>query len=721
MKLPFYSFMVFLYMHCIAYAQENNEIQLDSAIAVIKEAYDLSQQSKYGEAIKVSNEVFEYAKHHKSDFLKAKALNVLGISYNALGEADKSMGFFISAKKLYEKIKDTSRIIVVNNNLGVLYQTKGDYKESNAYYEKALKIAEKSKKYDSAIYPAFNIGHNLIYEKEDYAQGILYLDRTLQLVEKADGVKVERIKVDTYEALGYAYHKVKKKGKSILYYDKALQLSEADGYLESLQSIYENRAQLYAEDRQFEKANELLYKLIEVNDSIKKVTNYEQVKLIEAEYFVKENKNKLKLIESEKSSQEAVIAKSRIYNLVLIVFSCILLLNVYWIFKKNKQLSLAKEKAENLSKIKSDFYSEISHELRTPLYAVIELTGLLLREEVSVKHKEYLESLKFSGSHLMSLINNVLELNKVESGKMKIQLLDFDLKNLLSNIIDSLEYALRDSNNTINLKYDDDIPSLLVGDSLKLSQIFINLISNAIKFTNNGHIKILVNQISETDKEVRIYFEVSDNGLGISKEKQAKIFEDFYQEHIKTKNSYNGTGLGLSIVKRILLAMDSDISIESEEQKGTSFFFELTFEKRSKSNEPVALYSNQLEAIKGSYILIVDDNKINQLVTKKVLDSLEMKSKTVDSGAKAIEAVKTEKFDCILMDLHMPELDGYETTRLIREFNEELPIVALTAASTDEVEANIKNYDMNGYVLKPFITTEFVQVMNKAIHRNESQ
>ena len=718
MKLPFYGFMIFLCMQGLAYGQESNEIQLDSVISVINEAFDLSQQSKYGEAIKISNEVLEYAKHHKSDLLKARALNVLGISYSELGEANKSMRLFIEAKKLYEKIKDTSKIIIANNNLGVMYQTKGNDKESNVYFEKALEIAEKAKKYDSGIYPAFNIGYNLIYEKGDFEQGIQYLDRTLRLVEKVNDLKVERIKTDTYEALGYAHHKIKNKEKSFLYYEKALQLSEADGYLESLQRIYENRARLYAEDKEFEKANELLYKLIKVNDSIKKVTNFEQVKKIEAEYFVKENKNKLKLIESEKASQEAVIAKSRIYNLILIVFSCILLLNVYWIFKKNKQLRLAKEKAESLSKVKSDFYSEISHELRTPLYAVIELTGLLLREEVSIKHKEYLESLKFSGSHLLSLINNVLELNKVESGKMKIQLLDFDLKNLLSNIIDSLEYALRNSNNTINLKYDNDIPNLLVGDSLKLSQIFINLISNAIKFTNNGHIEIVVNQISETDKEVRIYFKVSDNGLGISKEKQAKIFEEFYQEHAKTKKSYNGTGLGLSIVKRILTAMDSDIGIESEEQKGASFFFELTFEKKSKSNEPVVLYSSQLEAIKGSHILVVDDNKINQLVTKKVLDSLEMKSKTVDSGTKAIEAVKNEKFDCILMDLHMPELDGYETTRLIREFNKEVPIVALTAASTDEVEAKIRACDMDGYVLKPFITTEFVQVMNNAIHRD---
>ncbi|WP_299890024.1 ATP-binding protein [uncultured Lacinutrix sp.] len=696
-------------------AQELTKAQLDSVTIIIKNAFDLSQQSKHSEAIKVGSEVLEYAKNHKSDFLKAKALNVLGVSYYALGESDKSLEYFFNAKKLYEKIKDTSRIIVIHNNIGALYRYKGNYIESNLYFKKAMEIAEKYKKYDAAVYPTFNIGYNLVFEKEDYNQGIIFIEKSLQLASVANNIKSERIKADAYEVLGYAYYKIKNKAKSKMYYDKAIEQSEDNGYLEALQAIYKSRAELYEEEKQYEKANALLYKLIKINDSITKVAKIEQIKEMEIEFSVKENKNKLKLIESEKAIQEMIITKSKMYNFILIAFILMLLINAYWIFKKNKQLQLARNKAENLSKAKSDFYSEISHELRTPLYAVIELSNLLLKENINVQHKEYLESLKFSGNHLLSLINNVLQLNKVESGKMKIEMIDFNLKNLTINIIESLEYALRDSNNTIHLNYDNTIPSIIVGDSLKLSQVLINLISNAIKFTNNGNITIEIKQLENYKEQVKIYFKVTDDGLGIPKNKQSHVFEDFHQEYAKNKNSYKGTGLGLSIVKRIVDAMGGKIEIESEEGKGASFFFSLIFNKTEKMKLPITQYENHLKAINNCKLLIVDDNKINQMVTTKVLEHLNIESIAVDSGKKAIEILKTETFDCVLMDLHMPELDGYETTNLIREFNEDIAIVALTAASTNEVESKIKNSKMDGYILKPFITEDFVKAISNAI------
>lgn len=718
MKLPINYFVVIFFIQISLYAQKLTNAQLDSTIIVIKEAYNLSQQSKYADAIKVSNTVFDYAELHKNDFLKAKALNVLGISYNGMGELGKSLNYFSKAKILFEKIKDTSKIIVVNNNLGVLYHSRGEYKTSNSYFEIAMETAEQSENYNAAIYPAFNIGHNLIYEKEDFTEGIKFLNRVLQLTEKAKEVKYERIKTDTYQDLGYAYYKLKNKDQSILYYDKATKMAEENKLLESLQIIYQNKIELYEEGKQYKKANQLLYKLIKINDSITKVTNYEKVKQIEAEYFIKENKNKLMLSENEKASQQTVIDKTRIYNIVLIIFSCILLLNVYWIFKKNKELNIAKEKAENLSKIKSDFYSEISHELRTPLYAVIELSGLLLKENVNVKHKEYLESLKFSANHLLSLINNVLQLNKIESGKMKIQELDFNLKNLITSIIESLEYALNDSNNKIHLDYDNSIPSPIIGDSLKLSQVLINLISNAIKFTNNGNVRVGIKCIEDTKDSITILFKVSDDGIGISKEIQKQIFVDFYQEHAKNDKSYKGTGLGLSIVKRIVVAMGSDVKVDSVKNVGTSFFFELVFDKKEKSDSFIGLCSQQLESVKNKKILIVDDNKINQIVTKKILEEFSLKVRCVSGGYEAIELIKQEEFDCILMDLHMPDIDGFETAEKIRVFNVAIPIIALTAAALDEVENKIKASEINGYVLKPFVTTEFLHIICNVIKKH---
>ena len=439
-------------------------------------------------------------------------------------------------------------------------------------------------------------------------------------------------------------------------------------------------------------------------------------KKIEADSFILENKKQLALAKKEQEFQRAIISKGIIFTLLLAFISLSLFVSLYLIYIKNKKYKIAKVKAEQLSKVKSNFYSEISHELRTPLYAVIELSRLLLKENINRKHKEYLESLNFSGNHLLSLINNVLELNKVESGNLELQILNFKLKNLINSVAESLEYAMQDSHNTIHMVYDDTIPEYLNGDSLKLSQLFINLISNAIKFTNNGNIYVTTKLIDKTDSNVKIYFEIKDDGIGISKEKQSKIFEEFYQEHNENKNSYHGTGLGLPIVKRILTAMNSDILIESEVNKGCKFSFEIDFSYQINTKLNIVAPDVLSQDMEGMNFLIVDDNKINQLVTKKVLDQLDIKSKSVNSGEEALVLFKKERFDCILMDLHMPGgIDGYETTKRIRLEDSKVPIIALTAASTEEVENKIYDFKMNAYVSKPFIASDFVETMHRCI------
>ena len=715
----FYCLLAIFCMQDTIFGQTHSakeKLQLDSIAKVVDRSFSLCQKSKYGEAVKMAKEVLEYANLKENDSLKAKAYSILGWSYPMLGEPDKGLGYLLKTKDIYVKLKDTIGLIFSDNDLGIHYRDLDSMKVSNAYFEKAMNRAKNYKNNEMVLYPAYNLGTNILEFEKDYEQAVEYLELAASLVLTSKCAKDKRIVADIYEGLGFVCYKLRRYEDSKAYYDKCLEYSKKHGFLEVISMIYWSKSELYKEEGEYEKSNEMLYRYIDVNDSIIKVINYEKVKAVEAEYFIKENKSKLEFIENEKEMQEVAIKKSKTYNFILITLSLILFLNMCWIFKKNKALRLARDKAESLSRIKSEFYSEISHELRTPLYAVIELSSLLLRENISVKHKEYLESLKFSGNHLMSLINNVLQLNKVESGTMKVQRLEFDLKNLISNIVDSLEYALRDSNNSISLKYGDNIPKLLVGDSLKLSQVLINLISNAIKFTNDGHIDVVINQVEERENMSKIYFKVSDNGLGIPMDKKAQVFEDFYQEDLKSTTSYKGTGLGLSIVKRILTAMDSSIHMISKENEGATFFFELAFEKSTKPNLPISEYQNQLEQMKGCRILIVDDNKINQLVTRKILDQLEIESKTVDSGIKAIDMVQEEKFDCILMDLHMPELDGYETTRLIRGFNEDIAIVALTAATSEEVESKIDNYDINGYVLKPFMIDEFVESLYKAIH-----
>jgi len=712
-------FILFFSTFNLLHAQEISEKEADSISNILQYAYKLNYKSEYGKSILIIKNLLPKIKNTNNYTLMGKAYNALSYSYSEIQEKDKAFKYSFLARDYFIKAKDTSNLVLIYNNIGTIYRDFNKIDESNGCFRKALNISKKYSKIAEIVYPNYNIGSNLIRHDVKYAKALTFFQEAIKNAELLNFNKETAIYGDIYCAMSYAYFKLGDTIKSEYYYNKSFKIADSKKYLYIKKQLYLERADLYKSVGNYNDAFNTLLKHNIIKDSITKINNHELTNTIETKYKIKENEKNFNFLKKEQAIQNAQLKKSKFYMTLFILLILLLFVTIYWIVKKNNQLQIAKDKAENLTKVKSNFYSEISHELRTPLYAVIELSNLLLRENVSQKHKEYIESLKFSGNHLMALINNVLELNKVESGKLKIQQIDFDLKILVSNIINSLEFALIDSNNSIDFKYDDSIPNPITGDSLKVSQILINLVSNAIKFTNNGHIKIEVNKLEHLDNKVKLFFKVSDNGLGISKEKQTQIFENFYQENTKNTKSYKGTGLGLSIVDRLVTAMGSKINVTSKINEGADFFFELDFSLNEKDNLPIVAFNSQLEYIKGSTFLIVDDNKINQLVTGKVLGHLNINSKTVGSGAKAIEMLKEETFDCILMDLHMPELDGYETAKLIREFNKKTPIVALTAATKDEVEIKVNIYGMDGYVLKPFITKDFVQTIAKAMHRNQ--
>ncbi|WP_290698497.1 ATP-binding protein [Lacinutrix sp.] len=716
MKSTFYGIIFLISSPWLLHAQEIPDKEVDSINTVLLYINELNNKSEYGNAIALSKETLDYIEGSNKYELIGKAYNGLAFSYAELKDKDKAFEYSFKARDYFVKSKDTLSIVMIYNDIGVTYEDFNMIDEANLAFKQSLNFAEFTKPHRYHIYPSTNLGKNLIVYNKNYEKGLKYLykavytSNALGLDEKTDHSYGE-----IYLSFGYAFHKLKRFEDSEIYFQKAIDLANTEKYLHSIEEIYSKRTKLYKEDENYKEALYMMDKYIEIKDSIIKLDNMSLTKDIEAKYKVKESEEKLSYLTKEKTIKEAQLSKSYNYNIALVLLSGLLLLTAYLITKRNRQLKQAKDIAEHLSSVKSDFYSEISHELRTPLYAVVELSSILLRENVDIKHQEYLESLKFSGNHLLALINNVLQLNKVESGKMRAEILNFDLKLLITNIIESLEYALRSSNNKIHLKYDDTIPNTIGGDSLKLSQVLINLISNAIKFTNNGNITVEMSLISNDNDLVRIHFNVVDDGAGIPEEKQSQVFEDFYQERSSKDQTHKGTGLGLSIVKRLVSVMGSNVLLKSEIDKGSSFSFSLDFNKIIASNKVSLELEEQLEKIKDCKFLIVDDNKINQLVTTKVLNNYNLKSAAVENGAKAIEQIKTENFDCILMDLHMPELDGYETTKLIRAFNKQITIIALTAASLEEVEDKVKNSEMDGFVLKPYFNKDLIATLSELV------
>ncbi|HEA31112.1 MAG TPA: response regulator [Leeuwenhoekiella sp.] len=385
---------------------------------------------------------------------------------------------------------------------------------------------------------------------------------------------------------------------------------------------------------------------------------------------------------------------------------------------KNSELLIAKENAEKASMVKAQFLSTITHELRTPMYAVTGLTHLLMEENPTEEQKKHLDSLKFSGEYLLSLINNILDLNKLEANKVEVEYTTFKLKKRVDDVIFALSRSAEERGNSLKLVYDNDIPEQLMGDPLMISQILINLIGNANKFTRDGQIFVRIKQISQSDNQIYLHFEVEDTGEGISKKKQKNIFQNFTQGSVQINRKFGGTGLGLSIVRRLLDLQNSSIDLESTLGKGSKFFFDLKYnvvKQKDRDENPEKVYDIDYELLKGRRILVVEDNKINQMITRKILEKNGMDCDVADNGEIAIEKIRFEEFDVILMDIHMPGISGTEATRKIRQFNEDIPILALTAVTIDE---NIDDFYVAGFtdiIPKPYKVEEFFSKIYKCL------
>jgi PAS domain S-box-containing protein len=362
----------------------------------------------------------------------------------------------------------------------------------------------------------------------------------------------------------------------------------------------------------------------------------------------------------------------------------------------------ATKTAENAVKAKQQFLSNMSHEIRTPMNAIIGFTKVLLKTELSAKQKEYLTAIKMSGDALIVLINDILDLAKVDAGKMTFEESPFKMALSISAMLHMFETKIQEKNLELVIEYDHNIPEVLVGDPVRLHQIILNLVSNAVKFTTKGKITVSVVLQKENDETVIIEFTVSDTGIGITADKLEKIFENFQQASSGTSRLYGGTGLGLAIVKQLVEAQGGNISVISKIEEGSAFSFRLKF---NKTSEPAELEVEALELdteIKNIKVLVVEDIPLNQLLMKTLLDDFGFERDIAGNGKIAIEKLQSKSFDIILMDLQMPEMNGFEATEYIRnKLNSKIPIIALTADVTTVDLAKCKAVGMNDYIAKP--------------------
>lgn len=662
------------------------------------------------------------------DELIAKSYNIIGLNFDEYLDPDKAIEYYEKGINHANLTENDSVKQWLYNNLGNVYAySKVDIAKSILYYKKALTYAVKIRDEVEINYIKQNIASAYFAEKK-YNIGKVYLDEIANYV-KSRGQVEARI---TYNSLlGEYYNYLNNDTLTEKYYIKAVEISKEN----KLELIESNIADLYLKFSKFyatqKKYNKAYYYLNESETLKDKIYNDEKVSTIretQSSIELDEYKREIDRIEIENKSYIKSLSINKTINILLIslyVIIGILFILLYRNYKirsklntvletQNSKLEIAKLKAEENSNLKSQFVSTVTHEIRTPLYGIIGLINLLIEEHKELKNNQKIKSLSFSANYLLMLINDILQTNKLDNKNLSLDSNEFSIEQVIKKIINSLQYLGKQNNNKIKFTLDDNFPKHVYGDKTKFVQVIMNLITNALKFTNNGVVEIDVKILNKTEKDIKVQINIKDNGIGIDENEQKLIFNKFIQLNRK-QTDYQGTGLGLYIVKNLVEILNGKITLESKENAGTVIHLELNFRLEPDKNiTTLKKVKKKLKKSKQSIkVLIVEDNKINQLITKKIIEKNNLIATVVDGGFQAIKELETSKHDIILMDINMPEIDGFETAIRIKKTNPNMPIIALTASDVNEIKNKISQSEIDEVIIKPFDEKDLVSIIYK--------
>lgn len=685
----------------------------------------------FEKAVSQLNQALEQARSINDQKHIALSSSILGQLYYVRSDLDRAATEVQRAIAIQREINDEAGLAYSYLNYAKIFNAQDDHHRAFKYLDLAEAFYAQNKNEEYLGIVALNRAIVLLHTKnsnENIQQALTYLNKSQDHLKKSENV-YEKSRLHFYKGRALVWQKNLEHAEEEAF--KSLEIAQENDFGSMIMSANHLLSQIYEEKEEHAKSLAFLKASNKVRDSIFDMNREALALDANTRYGVDAMRTSIKELAKQNAEQEKSLKVNKlttILSVALITILSLLTLSLYknnnlrarandLLQKKNDELTIAKENAEKASLAKAQFLSTITHELRTPLYAVTGLTHLLLEESPTENQKEHLNSLKFSGEYLLSLINNILDLNKLEARKVEVLETSFNLEKRISDVLIALKNSADDKKTTLHFNFDPNIPKKLKGDPLKISQILINLIGNSIKFTENGDIWIAVKMINQVGQQVFLHFEIKDNGEGISKEKQSSIFENFTQGSMQINRKFGGTGLGLSIVKNLLNLMNSEIQLESEIGKGSTFSFDLKFEafEQPKAgnptgpNAPAALTNDIMHNKK---ILIVEDNKINQMITRKILEKHQVICDVADNGSIAVEKARNNDFDLILMDIHMPGISGIEATIEIRKFDEQIPIVALTAVTLDE---NLDEFYLNGFtdiIPKPYKTEEFFLKIN---------
>lgn len=684
---------------------------------------------KYLESIEAALVLLEQAKNFNDLLYSYHAHNILGNNFSDINDTLNARQHYQDALENALKLDNDTLLITAYNSLGNVYsEDKNTTQIGIDYYNKVILLAKEANLRDRLLPPTANIAWTYL-DNGKFAEAKPFLDSSMELLGK-NGTPLRNSQI--YTLMGRYYVGMGNLEKAKPFFEETIILTQKDSLILEASIVYKEYADLLYKEKRFQEAYNALEKHEKYKDLIFEKEKLKQIRDANVKFNVSQYQEDLQIAQNEQLYKDEIIEKSREKMTVLVLSAIVMLIILLALFTisrsrrklnkelscKNKELIEAKEEAERLSILKTQFFSTISHELRTPLYGVIGLTSILLEDKSLVKHENDLKSLKFSADYLLALINDVLQMNKMESNLLKLEELPFNLKTLMQSIVKSFEFTRLQNKNNIHLSIDPEIVYNLIGDPVRLSQILMNLVGNAMKFTERGNIWIKSELVESNEENVRVNFEVKDDGLGIPESKQQIIFEEFSQ--LKSANyDYQGTGLGLPIVKKLLTLFNSEIQLDSAEGKGSTFSFEISFQKAELTNNLNSNGETDLNLLEtkgdGKHILVVDDNRINQVVTQRILEQKLFTCDISDNGMDAVKKVRNNKYHLVLMDLNMPGITGLEATRRIREFDADIPVIALTAVEIEEVRQEIFDAGMNDFIVKPYDNSTFCQVIYRNI------
>ena len=675
------------------------------------------------------------------------ALINIGGLYQWQKDCPRALDYFNQALTINKEIGNKTGCAASLNAIGNVYRSKRDFAKTFQYYEEAVKYYEASGNKLSMAGELEDIG-DLYRQQSQYPKALEYLFRALKLQKE---LNEKRSISYNYGVIAFTYflirtdrntttlnkmfagNKQEAMSKARIYADSAIAIQKELGDLYLLLDSYISNSTAYEEIGEYKIALEHYKNYVAIKDSIfnleknKKLTQlsmkYEFDKKQAADslqHAVENNLNQLRLQKQKTFTYAGFIGMALVAFLLFFVFK-----NYNNQRKSNLKLTAAqkeileqKERAEQSERFKQQFLANMSHEIRTPMNAVMGMTNLLIDKNPRSDQQYYLDGIKKSSDILLHIINDILDLSKIESGKMELEKTDFSLHQTVEQVLTTLRHKADEKGLHLLSDIDNRIPDVLIGDPVRLNQIILNLAGNAIKFTEKGSVEIRVALASGSpDSGLKIRFSVIDTGIGIPKDKLETVFESFKQANASDTRKYGGTGLGLSISKQLVELYGSEIVIESEEGAGTTFSFVLNFETGSteRLQQQLNAHANiDGRILNGLKILIADDNEYNRIVAEDTLRSkAAVAIETASNGLEAIELLKVKDFDVILMDVQMPEMNGFEATRFIREHlplpNKDIPIIALTASVLRTDLDKCRQAGMNSYIPKPFNASQLIR------------